>query len=134
MLCIGISRSVFSASFCGLLTPFEYWIFCGLVPNSKCLFLDGTTCTFLLQLMLLSPCGLCQQTFVLRFTTQNSFAGQVLLDVCFSPQYTQWFSMWQAVGPVLHPAQGISVGAGHACLQAEPHITSRQLQGMQLQF
>lgn len=81
--CIGISSSIFSAAFCGLLTPFEYWIYRGLIPNSKGLFLDGTMCTFLLQLMLLSPRGLCQRTLVLRFTTQNSSAGQVMFNLFF---------------------------------------------------
>lgn len=63
---IDISSSVFSAPYHGLLNPFEYWIYCGLVPNSKCLFLDGTMCTFLLQLMLLFPCGLGRRTDLLH--------------------------------------------------------------------
>lgn len=75
--CTGISASIFCAPFCGQLTPFEYWIYRGLVPKSNPLFLDGTMCTFLLQLMLLSPCALCQRTLALKFTTENSFAGQV---------------------------------------------------------
>lgn len=91
-------------------------------------------CTFLLQLVLLTPRGLCQRTLVCRFTTQNSFTGQVIFNLVFFPQYARRFSMWQPVGLILCPAQGIAVGAVHACLQAEPHITCRRLQRMQLRF
>lgn len=90
--------------------PTWYWIYHGLVPNSKCLFLNGTVCTSLVQLMLLFPRGLCQQTLVLRFTAQNSFAGQVVFNLCFFP-----LVHWQTVGPTLPHAQGISAGAVPAC-------------------
>lgn len=108
--CIGICSSNFSAPFPGVTIPLGYWIYHGLVPNSKCLFLNGTVCTSLVQPMLLFPRGLCQQTLVRRFTAQNSFAGQVVFNLCF-------FAVvhWQTLGSALPHAQGISVGAVPAC-------------------
>lgn len=108
--CIGICSSIFSTPFPGVTTPLGYWIYHGLVSNSKYLFLNGTVCTSLVQLMLLFPRGLCQQTLVLRFTAQNSFAGQVVFNLCFSP-----LVHWQTVGPTLPHALGISAGAVPAC-------------------
>lgn len=46
--CIGICSSIFSTPFPGVTTSLGYWIYHGLVPNSKCLFLNGTVCTSLL--------------------------------------------------------------------------------------
>lgn len=130
--CIGICSSIFSTPLPGVTTSLGYWIYHGLVPNSKCLFLNGTVCTSLVQLMLLFPRGLCQQTLVLRFTAQNSFAGQVVFNLYFSPWYTWWFSMWQA-GPDSASRPG-NFSRSCACLQAEPCITSGQLQRMQKRF
>lgn len=127
--CIGICSSIFSTPAPGVTTSLGYWIYHDLVPYSKWLFLNGIVCTSLVQLMLLFPHGLYQQTLVLRFTAQNSFAGQVVGNLCFFPLV---HTVVEHVADSASRPRNFSRSC--ACLQAEPCITSGQLQRMQKRF